>query len=213
MEYNTQRDHLLLKEYGRNIKRMVQYLMTVEDREKRNSYAKTLVTLMKNINPNVKEGPEYEQKVWDDLFIISNFELEIDSPYPQPDSNILERKPDRLGYGSNHIKYKHYGKSIERLIENAVALEDPSEKQGAVLTIGKLMKSFYLTWNKDYIEDEQVLKDMDRMSGGQLSGDIEKIKEFKLFDMAKSPDSGGGRNRGRGGHHHKGKKGRSRRRN
>ena len=185
MEYNTQRDHLLLREYGRNIQRMVSYLLTVEDKEKRNGYAAALVHLMTSINPNVKDSPEYEQKVWDDLFIISNFELDVDGPYPKPDANILERKPDRVRYQFNKIKFRHYGRSIEILIEQAIELEDPLEKESAVITIGKLMKSFYQTWNKEMIEDEQVLKNIRNMSGQQLDIDIEKVKELKLFDMAR----------------------------
>lgn len=176
--------------------------MAIDSKEKRNSYAHTLVQLMTNINPNVKDATEYEQKVWDDLFIISNFQLDVDSPYPIPDANILERKPDRVLYHSNEIKYRHYGRSIEILIEQARKIEDPSEKESAVITIGKLMKSFYQTWNKDSIEDEQVLKNIKRMSDNELDIDIEKVKELKLFDMIrreKSYDGGGKRRGGSGG--------------
>ncbi len=201
----------MLREYGRNIQDMAKYLQTVEDREKRNSYAETLVKLMRNINPNVKDSPEYEQKVWDDLFIISNFELDVDSPYPKPDANILERKPDRMRYQSNEIKYRHYGRSIERLIEQAIKLETDEEKESAVITIGKLMKSFYQTWNKEHIEDEQVLKTIRRMSDNQLDMDIEKVREMKLFDMSKKERSHDQRRRS-GGRSSNGK-GRRRKRN
>ncbi len=206
MEYNTERDRLLLREYGRNVQRMTNYLLTIEDKEKRNSYASTLVSLMKNINPNVKEGTEYEQKVWDDLYIISGFQLDAEGPYPKPEPNILERKPDRMGYQKNEIKYRHFGRSLEILIDNACKLEDPLEKESAVITIGKLMKSFYETWNKDNAEDEIILKTLKRMSNDQLDIDIEKVKEFKLFDMSKrdTDRSGGNNNRKRGRNQHKG---------
>ncbi|MFT4738106.1 MAG: hypothetical protein ACI8QD_001867 [Cyclobacteriaceae bacterium] len=196
MEYNTERDHLKLREYGRNVQRMVSYIKTVEDREKRNSYAITLVELMKQINPNLKDSQEYEQKVWDDLFIVSEFELDIDSPYPKPDAAILDRKPDRVKYNFNKIKYRHYGRSLEILIEQAINLEDPAEKQGAVITIGKLMKSFYNTWNRENIEDEQVLKNIKQLSDNQLDIDIETVKDLNLFDMAK-PASDGTRTKNR----------------
>ena len=185
MDYNTSRDPIKLREYGRNVQRMVSYLKGVEDKEKRNSYATTLIELMKQINPNLKDSQEYEQKIWDDLFIISEFDLDIDSPYPKPDASLLDRKPDRVGYSHNNIKYRHYGRSIEILIDQAMKLEDPAEIEGAVITIGKLMKSFYNTWNKESIEDEQVLKNIKSMSNGKLDIDIETVKELRLFDMAK----------------------------
>jgi hypothetical protein len=216
MDYNTGRDPIKLREYGRNVQRMVAYLRTVEDKEKRDSYASTLVELMKQINPNLKDSQEYEQKIWDDLHIISDFSLDIDGPYPQPDASLLDRKPDRVNYNHNNIKFRHYGRSIEILIDQAIRLEDPAEVEGAVITIGKLMKSFYNTWNKENIEDEQVLKNIRAMSDHKLDIDIEKVKELKLFDMAK-PNYDPNRNRNRGGGKHgKGKRNnnnRGRRRN
>jgi hypothetical protein len=214
MEYNTQRDHLRLREYGRNVQRMAEYLTTVEDKEKRNSYAKSVVELMKQINPNVKDSQDYDQKVWDDLFIITEFKLDVDSPYEKPEASILTRKPQRMGYNSNEIKYRHFGRTIELLIDQAIALEDKEEQEGAVVTIGKLMKSFYMSWNKDFIEDEQVLKSIKELSNGNLNIDIEKVKEFKLFDMVgrereKDNPHRGGRGRNQG----KGKRGNRRRRN
>jgi hypothetical protein len=195
MDYNTGRDPIKLKEYGRNVQRMVAYLKTVEDKEKRDSYASTLIELMKQINPNLKDSQEYEQKIWDDLHIISDFSMDIDSPYPKPDETLLDRKPDRVNYNHNNIKFRHYGRSIEILIDQAIKLEDPAEVEGAVITIGKLMKSFYNTWNKENIEDEQVLKNIKAMSSGKLDIDIEKVKELRLFDMAKPNNDNRHRNR------------------
>lgn len=212
MDYNTSRDAIKLREYGRNVQRMVAHLKTVEDKETRNSYASTLVELMKQINPNLKETQEYEQKIWDDLHIISEFQLDIEGPYPKPDANILDRKPDRVGYNHNNIKFKHYGRSIEILIERAIGLEDPAEKEGAVIVIGKLMKSFYGTWNRENIEDEQVLKNIRKLSNDQLDIDIETVKELRLFDMAKPANdhnrsrhrNNNNNNRGKGGRRNSG---------
>lgn len=183
LEYNTERPMLTLREYGRNVQNLVQHIKNEEDKEKRNKYAGLLVELMKMINPEFsKDAAEYTQKVWDDLFIISKFDLDVDSPFPIPEATILDRKPDRMRYQSNEIKYRHYGRSIQILIENAIALEDPKEKEGAIVVIGKLMKSFYQTWNRDNIEDEQVIKNIKQMSKDQLDIDIEKVKEYGLFD-------------------------------
>ncbi|MFT4834751.1 MAG: hypothetical protein ACJAVY_002350 [Marinoscillum sp.] len=186
LEYNTQRPHLNLREYGRNVQNLVAHIKNTEDKEKRNKYAALLVELMKMINPELsKEANEYTQKVWDDLFIISNFDLDVESPFPIPESTILDRRPDRIRYQSNRIKYRHYGRSVEVLIENAMKLEDPKEVEGAVIAIGRLMKTFYQNWNRETIEDEQVLKTIKEMSNNKLDIDIEKVKTYGLFDSEK----------------------------
>ncbi|WP_421876116.1 DUF4290 domain-containing protein [Marinoscillum sp.] len=204
LEYNTERQQLTLREYGRNVQNLVAHIKTIEDKEKRNRMAATLVELMKMINPEFsKDAQEYTQKVWDDLFIISKFDLDVESPFPIPEATILERKPDRMKYQSNEIKFRHYGRNIEILIQNAIAMEDPAEKEGAIIAIGKLMKSFYLTWNKDNIEDEQVLKNIKQLSKDQLDIDIEKVKANNLFDSEKRGNDNSNRhhnrNRNKGG--------------
>ena len=206
MEYNTERSHLKLREYGRNVQNLVEHLKGIGDKEERNKKAATLVELMKSINPDLnKDSTDYDQKVWDDLYIISNFELDFEGPFEKPKPEILDKKPDRVGYGSNSIRYKHYGRSVEILIDQAVAMEDPKEKEGAVVAIGRLMKSFYQTWNKDVIEDEQVLKNIKQLSNNQLDINIETVKELGLFDSDKKPvsknyrnNNGGGRRKGNG---------------
>lgn len=185
LEYNTQRAHLKLREYGRNVQNLVEHLKSVADKEERDKKAATLVELMKMINPDLGSDNESDQKVWDDLHIISNFELEIDGPYEKPDPSVLDKKPERLKYYSSEPKFRHYGRSVELLIEQAVAMEDPKEKEGAVVAIGRLMKSFFQTWNKESIEDEQVLKNIKRLSNDQLDIDIETVKELGLFDSEK----------------------------
>ena len=164
---------------------MVVYLKTIEDQEKRNSYASTLVELMKSINPNVKDVPEYDQKVWDDLFIISGFKLDVVGPYPQPAPGVLTKKPEKVSYKYNRIKLKHYGRSLEILISDAMKLTEENEIKGAVISIGRLMKTFYQTWNKEEISDQTILKTIKELSNGQLEMDLEEVMEFKLFDSSK----------------------------
>jgi len=187
LEYNTQRAHLKLREYGRNVQNLVAHLKTIENKEDRNKKAATLVELMKLINPELSKNDETDQKVWDDLYIISNFELDIEGPFPKPDASVLSKKPDRLKYYSNEIKFRHYGRGVELLIEQAIAMEDPKEKEGAVVAIGRLMKGFFQTWNKESIEDEQILKNIKKLSNDQLNIDIETVKELGLFDSEKKP--------------------------
>lgn len=185
LEYNTQRAQLKLREYGRNVQNLVVHLKTIKDKEERNKKAATLVELMKLINPDLGKNNESDQKVWDDLHIISNFELDIEGPFPKPDASVLDRKPERLKYYSNEIKYRHYGRGVELLIDQAMEMEDPKEREGAVVAIGRLMKGFFQTWNKESIEDEQILKNIKRLSNDKLDIDIETVKELGLFDSEK----------------------------
>ncbi len=183
MEYNTDKVELKLREYGRNVQKLVDHILTIEDKETRNRQAATLVGLMKQINPNIKEGAEYEQKVWDDLFIISNFELDVESPYPIPDKTILGRKPDIVKYNSNNIRYKHYGRNMELMVQKAIEAEDPEEKEAGIVHIGKLMKTFFNVWNKDNIDDDLIIQNIKELSKGKLTIDPEKVKELGLFEV------------------------------
>jgi len=162
-EYNTGREHLILKEYGRNVQKLVDYLSTIEDKEKRTKYAHTLIELMRQITPSHKDNADSPQKLWDDLYIMANFKLDIDGPYPKPEADILERKPDKVAYQYNRIKYRHYGKNLELLIDKAVNMEYPEEKEAAIIYLGKLMTSFYATCNNDYIEDDVLVKKINEM--------------------------------------------------
>ncbi len=180
--YNTQRSALILKEYGRNMQMLVEHIKTFDDKEKRSESAHTLIELMKLINPNTKNIQESSQKIWDDLFIMSDFNLDIDSPYPIPEREILNKKPDRMSYKSTEIKYKHYGRNIQLLIKKAMELEDEEDKETAVIHIGRLMKSFQNTWNRDNVEDTTILKNIENMSNRILTIDIEKVRAENLFD-------------------------------
>ncbi len=197
-EYNTSKPRLVLAEYGRNIQKLVEYLSTIEDKEKRNQYAHTLIELMRQLNPDVKEGTESTQKLWDDLYIMSNFTLEVDSPYPVPEEEILHKKPDNVPYHQGGIKYKHYGKNIEMLIEKAATLEDPEEQKAAIIAIGKLMKGFYASWNRETVEDEVIHKNIRELSRKQLDIPIEEVKKGNLFDSSNKGRSGGKGRRGSG---------------
>lgn len=182
-DYNTSRSYLILKEYGRNVQKLVEYLSTIEDIEKRTKYAHTLIELMKQLTPVHKDNADSPQKLWDDLYIMSDFKLDINGPYPKPEREVLEKKPDKIEYTYHNIKYRHYGKNIELLIDKAIAIEDPEDKEGAIVYIGKLMKSFYGTWNNDYIEDDVILKQIRELSNGKLDIDLQKVKDGNLFEL------------------------------
>jgi hypothetical protein len=180
--YNTTRPALILKEYGRNMQMLIEHIRSIEDKEKRTESAYVLIELMKLINPAARESQENGQKLWDDLFIMSNFNLDVDSPYPMPEEEFLNKKPERLGYKNSDIRFKHYGRNIQLMIQEAIGIEDPEEKEGAVIHIGRLMKSFQNTWNRDNVEDVTIVKNIETMSKGQLTIDLEKVKSDNLFD-------------------------------
>ena len=213
--YNTSRPTLILKEYGRNMQMLVEHIKTIEDKEKRSESAHVLIELMQLINPNAKNAQESSQKIWDDLFIMSDFDLDIDSPYPMPEREILNKKPERMGYKSTEIKYKHYGRNIQLLIKKAMEIVDSEDKEVAVIHIGRLMKSFQNTWNRDNVEDATILKNIENMSNRELTIDLEKVRSENLFDsmvkerrsrpVSNRPTNKGRRNNNNGG--------RSRRRN
>ncbi len=181
-DYNTQRERLILKEYGRNVQMLVNYLSTIQDKEERNQSAKALVDLMKQINPSIKEGSEDNQKLWDDLFIMSDFRIDVDSPFPKPLKELLYKKPERLGYKDKTIIYKHYGLNIQLLVDKAVRMEDPEEQEAAIIYVGRLMKSFSSLWNKENLDDDTIIKNIRELSRGQLEINVEKVKSNNLFE-------------------------------
>lgn len=203
-EYNTERPHLILKEYGRNVQKLVEYIRTVPDKDKRTELAYTLIELIKQLTPTIKDQPENPQRVWDDLYIIADFNLDINAPYPVPAREILFKKPERVEYPQSQVRFRHYGKNIEKLVKEALKKEDPQERQDAIIYLGKLMKTFYGNWNKETLDDSVILKDIQQMSGGALDMTIEKVREDNLFEKLykerkkTKPQQGGGHQRHQG---------------
>jgi hypothetical protein len=181
-DYNTQLSPVILKEYGRNVQKLANYINTIEDREKRNKYAQILVELMRQIHPNMREGQDYTNKLWDDLYIVSGFNLEVDSPYPLPEKTLLGKKPKRVGYNTHELRFKHYGHNVDLLIKKAVVMEDPEEQMNALIYIGRLMKYFYSQWNRENVEDAVIVNDIRQLSGGKLNIGLDKVKAEGLFD-------------------------------
>ena len=181
MDNNEQnKPNVILKEYGKNIQRLVRHVAAMEDREHRTQSAFTLVELIKQLNPNLKL--ESDQKLWDDLHIMSEFTLDIDGPYPQPEKELLGKRPQIIGYPAGEIKFKHYGRNIEKLIQNAVKIENDEEQEAAIIFIGQLMRSFHSTWNRENFDDAIILDDIKTLSKGKLHIDLEKVKEMGLFE-------------------------------
>lgn len=205
LEYNSQRALIILKEYGRNVQNLVDYIRNIPDKEKRTELAYTLIELIKQLNPTVRESVENPQRLWDDLFIIADFNLDVNNPFNPPEKDILSKKPMQVPYPQSEVRFKHYGKNIERLVKEALKKEDPQEREDAVIYLGKLMKTFYGNWNKEILDDSVILKDIQLMSGGKLSMNLDKVREDNLFEKLyrerkkPRPQGGGHSNQRQGG--------------
>ena len=167
MDYNTNRKKLPLPEYGRNIQNMVDYLFTIKDREKRNKSAQTVIDVMGNLYPYLRDVAEFKHKLWDHLAIMSDFKLEIDYPYDPPTPDILTEKPNKVPYNQNQIKYKHYGYTMELMIKKAIEMEG-EEKEIIIEQLANQMKKLYLAWNKDAVEDEKIFQDFEELANGNV---------------------------------------------
>ncbi|RPH33528.1 MAG: DUF4290 domain-containing protein [Bacteroidales bacterium] len=169
MDYNTSRKKLNLPEYGRNIQQMVDHLSTVEDRDERNRLARVLIGIMGNLNPHLRDINDFKHKLWDHIFIMSDFKLDIDSPYPIPSQETYEEKPKTVPYPTQPITYKHYGRSIEMMIQKAIEMEEGQQKEALTQLIANHMKKAYLMWNNDSVSDEDVIRDLNVLSKGKLA--------------------------------------------
>jgi hypothetical protein len=183
MDYNTSRPLLTIPEYGRCIQEMVEYTITLEDRDERTKAAKTIVNAMAILNPQLKDMTDYRHKLWDHLYIISDYKLDCDSPYPMPERELAEAKPKRLPYPQKDIQRRHYGHIVEEMICEAVAMEDGEEKTKVVEMIANFMKMSYLTWNRDTVSDELIKDQLKELSGGRLELGEEVKLSSRFIDL------------------------------
>jgi hypothetical protein len=172
MEYNTTRKAMVIPEYGRNIQDMIQYTCSIEDREKRTRTAKFIINVMAQMNPQVRDSVDYKHKLWDHLYIISDFKMDVDAPYPPPSPLTLSTKPEHLSYHDKEIDFRHYGKNIALIIEKAIEYPEGPEKDALTKTIAIHLKKSYLNWNRDSVNDELIEEHLRILSGGKL-----KLKE------------------------------------
>ena len=169
LEYNSSRNKLVISEYGRHIQKLVEHALTLKDKEERQKMANGIIDIMGELNPQLRDVADFKHKLWDHLFVISNFELDVDSPYEKPIIEKLFEKPDPLAYPNSKIKYNHYGKVIELMIDEAIKMEDQELKSKLVIAIANQMKKSYVNWNLDTVEDEIILNQLTKLSKGKLS--------------------------------------------
>lgn len=177
-DYNTTRKKLVLPEYGRNIQNMVDLLLSIEDRDERNKAAKTVIAVMGNMNPHLRDISDFKHKLWDHLALMADFKLDIDSPFQTPEKTSFTSKPKPVPYIKNRIKYRHYGRVLELMIEKACEIEDREEKEYLITLIANHMKKSYLLWNRSMANDNIILKDLKELSHGKL----EIPADFQLTD-------------------------------
>ncbi len=168
MEYNTQRGTMVIPEYGRSIHKMIDFALTLPEREQRTSAANTIIAAMTILNPQIRELTDFKQKLWDHLYVMSDFKLDCDSPYPMPEPDAIHAKPKRIPYPQKAIKYRNYGSILENLIKEARTMEEGTDKQILSGMIANFMKHLFLTYNKDSVNDEVIFEHLREMSGGLL---------------------------------------------
>ena len=168
MEYNTTRNHLIMREYGRHIQRMIEYLLTIEDPEVRERNASVVIELMGFLNPHLKNVEDFRHKLWDHLFLISDFKLDVSSPYPIPTRETLKQKSDPLPYPKRYPKHAHLGKNLELIIDKALQEENPEKKNGFANAIAYYMKLAYNNWHKETVHDDAIQGELNAITNGQL---------------------------------------------
>jgi hypothetical protein len=168
LEYNTERQRLIIPEYGRHIQKMVNIAMATEDVAERNKQAKAIIGVMGNLQPHLRDVPDFQHKLWDQLFIMSDFKLDVESPFPKPSKEVLQERPEPLGYPQNFPKYRFYGNNIKRMIDVANSWEEGDMKEALEFAIANHMKKCYLNWNKDTVEDVVIFKHLLELSNGKI---------------------------------------------
>jgi len=192
LEYNSEREHLIIPEYGRHLQKLVNHCVNLETKEERNKLANAIIDVMGNLQPHLRDVPDFKHKLWDQLFIMSDFKLDADSPYPQPSKEELTAKPEVLNYPKSASKYKFYGNNIQIMIDTVLTWEDGELKDTLIFTIANHMKKCYLNWNKDTVDDAVIFKHLSELSHGKinLTTEDETLSEIKSLIRSKPSHKG-----------------------
>lgn len=194
MEYNTDRTDLIIPEYGRNVQKMVEHCLSLENRDERNKTALAIIEVMGNLNPHLRDVPDFKHKLWDQLFIMSDFKLDVDSPYEIPSKETFIKPPDMLDYPEKSKKYRFYGINLKMMIAETIKREDSEEKDALVLVLANHMKKSYLNWNRDVVDDKTIFEHLFELSDSKidirnkdivLSASNEFIKKRKFEPKSK----------------------------
>jgi len=195
LRYNTSRKKLIIPEYGRHIHEMINQTCEIKDREERNKSARAIIGVMGNLNPHLRDVSDFQHKLWDQLFIMSNFKLDVDCPFEKPDKKILEERPETLHYPQNYPKYRFYGNNIKNMIDAAIKWEENDLKDALVYNIANHMKKCFLNWNKDTVEDKLILDHLKELSNDELKvkSELLPLTETAFLLKVKSRNGNGPR--------------------
>jgi len=169
LEYNAERPHLIIPEYGRHLQKLIDQATLIADREERNKAARYIIQVMGSLNPHLRDVPDFQHKLWDQIFIMSDFKLDVDSPYPIPTRDVINLKPERLPYPQKNPKYRFYGNNIKYMIDVANSWDEGEMKNALVKVIANHMKKSYLSWNKDTVTDTVIFEHLYELSSGKLN--------------------------------------------
>ena len=183
IEYNTEREFLIIPEYGRHVQKMINYATSRESKEERNKLAKAIISVMGNMQPHLRDVSDFQHKLWDQLFIMSDFKLDADSPYEKPSKELLEARPAPLEYPQNFPKYRYYGNNIKTMIDVAITWDEGEMKEALMYTIANHMKKCFLNWNKDTVTDIVIFNQLFELSDGKidLRNSDEKLQDSALL--------------------------------
>jgi hypothetical protein len=191
LQYNTKREQLIIPEYGRHIHKMIELVKAENDTEERNKKAKAIIGVMGNLNPHLRDVPDFQHKLWDQFFIMANFDIDVESPFEKPQKEVLDMKPEKLPYPQNFPKYRFYGNNIKRMIDVAIEWEEGELKDVLVFTIANHMKKNFLSWNKDTVEDVVILAHLEELSGGKLKVAAAQLPLSESADLIKIKNKNG----------------------
>jgi hypothetical protein len=191
LQYNTKRKQLIIPEYGRHIHKMIELVKAENDTEERNKKAKAIIGVMGNLNPHLRDVPDFQHKLWDQFFIMANFDIDVESPFEKPQKEVLDMKPQKLPYPQNFPKYRFYGNNIKRMIDVAIEWEEGELKDVLVFTIANHMKKNFLSWNKDTVEDVVILAHLEELSGGKLKVAAAQLPLSESADLIKIKNKNG----------------------
>ncbi|MBE7634331.1 DUF4290 domain-containing protein [Tenacibaculum finnmarkense] len=197
LEYNSERDHLIIPEYGRHIQKLVHHCIALETKEERNVMAKAIVDVMGNLQPHLRDVPDFKHKLWDQLHIIADFKLDAESPYEIPSKEELTEKPEKMAYPKSASRYRYYGNNIQTMINMALTWEEGEKREALIFTIANHMKKCYLNWNKDTVDDAIIFKHLYDLSDKNIdlrtSGEV--LSESKNL-LRKRSSQGQSNNKG-----------------
>jgi hypothetical protein len=168
MEYPTLEGKLIMPEYGRNIQQMVAHALTIEDREERTRCVQTIINIMGNMFPYLRDVNDFKHKLWDHVAIMSDFKLDIDFPYEILQEENLYTRPETIPYKKSRIRYMHYGRTLEEMIEIISKYPEGEEKNELIRLVANQMKKCFLTWNKEVVDDKKIFDDLRELSNGHI---------------------------------------------